>query len=127
MLLRQWAHGIVLSMLFPEHAKEAGYRQPDKESNVHHYQRYELDYHDDLPVVRIAFGLITAHALSKGHKPATEAQIEATRLAFQAAGIGMRDEVTCDYADMPLSKALSALREDTTPVEAHELPPLDEV
>lgn len=114
-LLRKWCHGIVLSILFPDHAKSAGYRQPDRESNVYHYQRYELDHHNDLPVVRIAFGVMTANALSKGYKPATEAQIQGARLAFSAVGLGMRDEVSCDYRDMPLAKALEALREDESP------------
>lgn len=120
-LLQQWCHGIVLALLFPEHAKAAGYRQPDRDSCVFHYQRYELDYHDDLPVVRIAFGVLSSNAMSKGYKPATEAQVTGARLAFKAVGVGMRDEVSCDYRDMPLSKALEDLLVDRTPEEPHEL------
>lgn len=124
-LTEKWRHGTVLAMLHPELAREQGYRQPDKESSEFLYQRFELDNYRQLDAVRIAFGMMTAVAVSKGYRPATAAQIQATAACLKAAGIGMQDEVSLDYGDMTVRKALQKLEEDHTPSQPHELTPPD--
>lgn len=124
-LTEKWRHGTVLAMLHPELARKQGYRQPDKESSEFLYQRFELDNYRQLDVVRIAFGMMTAVAVSKGHRPATPVQVQATAACLKAAGIGMQDEVSLDYGDMTVRKALQKLEEDHTSAQPHELTPPD--
>lgn len=111
-LIQQWVHGMVCAMLFPDLAKESGYRQPDKESSVYHYQRFELDYHNQLPVIRIAFGMLTPVAVSKSKKAATPAQIDAARRCLLAAGRKMNDTVSAEFRDMTVANLLKELAKD---------------
>lgn len=108
----QWVHGMVCALLFPDLAKESGYRQPDKQSSVYHYQRFELDYHRELPVIRIAFGMMTPVAVSKSKKAATPAQIDAARRCLLVSGRKLNDTVSAEFRDMTVSALLKELAKD---------------
>lgn len=108
----QWVHGMVCSILFPDLAKESGYRQPDKRSSVYHYQRFELDYHNSLPVIRIAFGMMTPVCVSKSRKAATPSQIDAARRCLLVSGRKMNDTVSAEFRDMTVANLLKELAKD---------------
>ncbi len=115
-LLYPWWHGAVLALLYPDHAREAGYKMPNEvdELNVYEFQRFELDNHNLFPVVRICSSrILSPCTLDRGGKPVTEAQTEAVRLVFKALGMGARDPVTTDHKDMRVSDVWAFLRDDT--------------
>jgi hypothetical protein len=111
-LLHKWFHGIALAILFPELAKEKGYKPPnDENDNVFEFQRFELDHHDKMPVIRVCpFRMMSPISVNKGDAPATDAQIEALRLIFKACGIGPRDSVNTDVGDRTALKTYEVLR-----------------
>lgn len=110
-LTTQYAHGIVCAILFPDVAKAAGFAPPARgAANVYEYQRFELDHHDALPVVRIAFGMAGTY-LSKSKKAATPEQIDAARRCLLARGMNLNDDVTTDDDDVSVRRALKDLTE----------------
>lgn len=120
-LLNQWSHGIVRALLYPEHALASGYRQPDMDSNVYHYQRYDLDYQREMDVVRIAEGMMQGLNVDKGHKPCTPEQIEGARLALTNHVSDPSRTISCSYRDLTLPKLLQWLAEDHSPEAPCEL------
>ncbi len=110
-LTKQWTHGVLLAILFPEIAKEAGFEQPNEEYNVFKYQRFELDNHDKLPVVRVAFSLITDFYISKGKGPATKEQVESMVKIFKTTGTRMNASIQTDAGEMTAGMFLKALRD----------------
>ncbi len=109
-LTKQWAHGVLLAILFPEIAKEKGYEPPDEEYNVYKYQKFELDNHDTLPVVRVAFSLTTDFYISKGKAPATKAQVESMVKIFKVLGARMDASIQTDAGEMTARAFLKELR-----------------
>jgi len=108
-LRSRFYHGVLLAVLFPDVAHAQGYEPPMQgDANVYLYQRFELDNHRSLPVIRVAFGMMTPVNVSKGDQAATPAQIAALSKVFRACGIGLNDQVATDLRDMT---ARSALRE----------------
>lgn len=105
-LTRQYAHGLVCAILFPDIAKTAGFQPPAHgASSWHDYQRFELDYHESLPVIRVSHG----STVSTWGKGATPAQVDAYRRAMLANGLTLQDEVETDYRTMTLRAALKEL------------------
>lgn len=104
-LTKQWYHGVALAILFPDKAKAAGYLPPEEEPDVFHYQRFELDSHNDFPVIRICPSrMITPPSINKGKKPATKEQLEAIRAVFKVLGLKARDIVNTDYSDTTVAQ-----------------------
>lgn len=110
-LTEKWAHGVILAMLYPEAAKKCGYEPPDKDFNVFHYQRFELDNHNMFPVIRVAFSLVVDFYISKGENPATKKQIEAMVKIFKVTGTKMTASIQTDAGEMSARKFLKALRD----------------
>jgi hypothetical protein len=109
-LTMQHTHGMLLTLLFPEKAKEAGYAPPDEDSSVLEYQMFELDHKRTLPVVRIATGgLLGNYNISKSDEAATTAQIQAVSAYSLGQGIKLNDEVHLDCGEVTLRKALKFL------------------
>ena len=109
-LTKQWTHGTLLAILFPDMAKKAGYEPPDEDFNVFKYQRFELDNHDNFPVIRVAFGMISDFAISKGRAPATKEQIAAMVKIFKEMGRKMHETVQTDIGEMSAKDFLDQLR-----------------
>ena len=110
-LAKQWMHGAILAILFPDLAKKQGYEPPDEDCNVYEYQRFELDNHDKFPVIRVAFGILTDFSVSKGEQPATEFQIRAMSRIFKDCGKKMQDTIHTDYGEMTVRKFMTKLSE----------------
>ncbi len=109
-LMKQWTHGVLLAMLFPDVAKKMGYEPPDEDFNVFHYQRFELDNHDKFPVIRVAFSLITDFYISKGKVPATKEQVESIVKIFKVTGTKMNASIQTDAGEMSVRAFLKELR-----------------
>lgn len=121
-LTKKWAHGIVCAILFPEVAKARGYAPPAKgAADVFKYQRFELDHQDELPVIRIALGMMAPFNVSKGDKPATQAQIDGLRAVLKCHGKSLSDEINTNYGDVTVRKLLRDMERDDTPGEARVL------
>ena len=109
-LHKQWYHGIALAVLFPEKAKESGLESPEEEPDVFKYQRFELDHHNDFPVIRVCpFRMTTPCSINKGNKPATKAQIESLRAIFKILGLKARDMVNTDFCDCTVAQCYEML------------------
>lgn len=111
-LIKQWCHGMICAMLFPELAAAQGYRQPDKLSSVYHYQRFELDNQGELPLVRIAYGMMTPINVSKGRKAATPIQMDATRRCLLEGGATLQSTIACNLRDMTMRELLKRLSKE---------------
>lgn len=114
-LHRQWWHGAVLCLLFPEEAKQAGYIMPDEpdEVNVFEFQKFELDNHDHFPVIRVCpTRMMGPPSFDRGCKPVTEAQMVALRLVVAEMGLRMNDEVSTDHKDMTVRKLYEYMQKD---------------
>ena len=109
-LTQKWAHGVLLAILFPDLAKECGYKPPDREFNVFHYQRFELDNHDKFPVIRVAFSLVVDFYISKGEGAATKEQIASMVKIFKVTATSMTATIITDAGEMSARKFLDALR-----------------
>ena len=110
-LIKQYTHGVLLAILFPEKAKEMGYVPPDEDYDVFYYQRFELDTHDDLPVIRVAFGMLHSFAVSYGKEcPTTKEQDQAMVKIFREKNIKMRDEIHTDKGDCTAGAFMKELR-----------------
>ena len=109
-LTRQYTHGVILAMLYPEEAAEAGYDPVDEDYNVFEYQAFELDNHERFPVVRIALGMMYSFNVSKGDMPATEAQINAVTKILKCQDKSLNDTCQTDTAEMTVRKMLELLR-----------------
>lgn len=109
-LTQRWAHGVLLAMLFPDVAKKCDYDPPDEDFNVFHYQRFELDNHDDFPVIRVAFSMTVDFYISKGTGPATKEQIAAMVKIFKVIGSKMTARIMSDAGEMSAKDFMDALR-----------------
>lgn len=110
-LTKRWTHGVVLALLYPDVAKKCGYKPPDEDFNVFHYQRFELDNHSTFPVVRVAFSLVVDFYISKGDNAATKEQIEAMIKIFKVTATKMTASIQTDAGEMSARKFLDALRD----------------
>lgn len=110
-LTKQYAHGMVCALLFPKVAAQAGYGAPYEDASVHHYQRFELDFQEHLPVVRIA-NSIGGKYISRGDAPCPPAQIDAVRRALIADGMGLNHLVTGQCGNVSMRAMLKELAED---------------
>lgn len=121
-LTRQWAHGILCAILFPDVAKEAGYVLPAKgAADAFEYQRFEIDNQAKLPVIRISMGFMSPFNISKNYKPAPHAQLNGLRAVLKAHGKSLSDEVNTNYGDVTVRKLLRDMERDDTPEDAHDL------
>lgn len=114
-LLRKWWHGAMLALLYPEKAKEAGYVIPDApdDVDVYEFQRFELDNHDLLPVIRICPGrVIGPLSLDRGCDPSTPEQVAAVRLIFKELGKTGNNVVSTDHKDMTVREMFEKLTSD---------------
>ncbi len=114
-LLRQYWHGALLAMLYPEQAAQAGYQFPEDpdELNVYEFQRFELDNHDLFPVIRICPTRMSGPtSVDRGCSPSTPEQIQAVRLVMKELGLGAQDEVATDHRDMTVREMFDYLRSD---------------
>lgn len=106
-LYRDHTHGVILAILFPDLAKEKGYRPPTEDYDVSLYQRFEIDNGSSMPVVRIAHSkLMETCNISKGNFVCTEAQIQAVRACLNERNIKPHDLVHTDAGELTVKKAL---------------------
>ncbi len=63
-LLCQSCHGVILAIIHPMLAKEAGFEPPDRAANVFNYQRFELDTQEKIPSMRISKGMLHDFSIS---------------------------------------------------------------
>jgi hypothetical protein len=115
-LLRQWWHGALLALLFPDKAQEAGYEMPDDpdDLNVFDFQHFELDNHNLFPVIRICAGrLMGPTSIDRGCDPSTPEQIAAVRIVMKELGLSGNDEVSTDHKDMKVREMFDFLISDT--------------
>jgi len=110
----EYIHGMVSAILFPELAAKHGYRPPDTKSTWRDYQRFELSHGDEIPLVRIALGMIMYGTnISKQDAPCTPAQIEGTRrVLIDHLGLKLSEEVDTNLSKVTVRKALKWLAED---------------
>jgi hypothetical protein len=102
-LLRKWWHGAVLALLYPEDAAKAEYVLPDSadDVDVFEFQKFELDNHDQFPVIRICPGrLMGPTSIDRGRGPCTNEQIVAVRAIVKTLGLTAHDEVCTEHKDM---------------------------
>lgn len=114
-LLRQYWHGALLAMLYPEQAAQAGYEFPDcpDDLNVYEFQNFELDNHDLFPVIRICPSRISGPtSVDRGCSPSTPEQIQAVRLVMKELGLNGNDPVATDHRDMTVREMFDYLRSD---------------
>lgn len=112
-LLKRWYHGVALAILFPEVAKETGYEPPDEEPNVFHYQHFELDQHDKLPVIRVCPSrMLGPCSVNKSRKAATAAQVATLAKLLKMHGLKARDNVSTDEGDRTVQKCLEMMRHE---------------
>lgn len=114
-LLGRGLHGVIMAILYPEIASKHGYRQPDTSPVTMHYTGFQIEAGDQIPLVRVTFGFVTAVGIGKGYVPATPLQIDATRKVLLAAGVKPGDDIACSLKDLKLAGLLDWLTEDHTP------------
>ena len=107
-LTEQWAHGVVLSLLYPKEAEQHGVGTPGRDFDVFAYQRFELDHHDDLPVIRIS--MLGTLNISKSDAPASQKQIETLTQIFRACEVGLNETVQTDLRECTARAALKELQ-----------------
>lgn len=114
-LTDRWFHGVVLAVLYPDVAKEAGYPPPAREDgdvDVFLYQRFELDHGYKLPVLRVSHSIQTGTTMVSAGDPAcTEPQLAALVGAFGALGLRGNDTLTGEDDDMTVSQWVDYLRQ----------------
>jgi hypothetical protein len=111
----QYYHGIACAILFPELAKECGYPPPsERHSNVYEYQRFELDNHRILKVIRICgFRFASEYpSVNSSVYGATDKQIEAFRKVCKTEGWNMRTVFNTDHGDLKMTKTITELQTD---------------
>jgi hypothetical protein len=108
-LTKQSAHGLVIALLYPEFALKAGYEAPNRDPDVFHYQRFQLDDADALPVVSVSRYLTGVFNVSKGDKVISSKQRESLVKIFATEGVKMHDTINTDRGDMRASKAIEWL------------------
>ncbi len=105
-LRKQYYHGVVLALLYPEEREKQGFPVPVKRCiDVYNYQRFELDNHRSFPVIRVAFGLLGI-TVSKGKAGCSPEQVDALRKVFKRCKIALTDTITCEYSDVTARKCL---------------------
>lgn len=113
-LLRQFWHGAVMALLYPEFAREKGFELPKLVEDLHPqvFQTLELDHGRELPVIRVcATRMITTPlSVSWGDRPATEAQIDALRLLFLSLKKKANDIVSTNNRDMKIKDLFQVIR-----------------
>lgn len=114
-LMRQWWHGAVIAILFPEEVEKHGIGVPNGDPadlNVFAYQRFEFDVCRKIPVIRIAIGAMlgTTH-FSKGDAPATAEQIVAVQACAKALGYSGRDKINTERGELTVAQIIERLRE----------------
>lgn len=108
-LRKQYAHGIICAILFPETAIKHGIGAPAKgAANVFEYQRFEIDCQHELPVIRISSGWSGVN-ISKGRKKATPQQIDSTRRCLLAAGLSLADDVETEEGQCTMRSLMKRL------------------
>lgn len=115
-LLRQWWHGALLALLYPDEAKQAGYKMPEdpRDVNVYEFQRFELDNHSHFPVIRICPGrMLSGVSLDRGCDPSTPEQVEAVRLVLKSVGLTANDQIVTDHRDIKVRNLWDFLINDT--------------
>jgi hypothetical protein len=114
-LTERWFHGVVLAVLYPEVAKEAGFAPPVREDgdvDVFLYQRFELDHGHKLPVLRVSHSLQTGTTMvSAGNPACTEPQLAALVGALRALGLRANDTLTGEEDDMTVTQWVDYLRQ----------------
>jgi hypothetical protein len=114
-LTYRWFHGVVLAILYPEVAKEAGYPPPVREDgdvDVFLYQRFELDHGYKLPVLRVSHSMQTGTTMvSAGNPACTEPQLAALVGALAALGLRGKDTLTGEEDDMTVTQWVDYLRQ----------------
>ena len=115
-LLYRWRHGVITALLYPQLAEEKGFGVPvgaAREIDVFHYQNFEHEVANDLPIIRIATSaMLGGIYLSKGQLPASDAQIESVRLALAASGLTGSDTLTGEEGDLTVAQVLQELRQE---------------
>ena len=122
-LLRQWWHGAVMAMLYPDHLKEFRLDAEDEDGNVipgtgtvleipetpddlnvFDFQKFEHAYHSKLPVVRICpTRMMSPPSVDLPEDGCTPVQAEALRVVLvEILGMDLRDEVAMDHSDVPV-------------------------
>lgn len=109
-LTQQWTHGVILALLYPDIAEEQRIGIPGDDFDVFAYQRFELDNHERFPVIRVAFGMVSDFAISKGKGPATEKQCQAMAKILRMQDKGLNDKVQTDLREVTVRSALKWLR-----------------
>jgi len=111
----QWFHGVVCAILFPKLAREQGFgvpKHPIDEVDVFKFQRFELDNHHKLPVVRVCPSRMSGCSINKSDAPATEPQIKAMRRIFKALNFGYADTVHTDFRECTVMECYEMLKRD---------------
>lgn len=104
-LLRQYWHGAILALLYPQLAEEHGYTIPDDpdEVNVFTMQRFELDHGRSLPVIRICPSRIMGPmTIDCGIHGANDAQVVALRSIIAALGCDGNTTINMNHIDVKL-------------------------
>jgi len=112
-LTQKWVHGVILALLYPNVAAEAGYSQPDVDDlQVFHYQKFELDNHEKFPVIRISLGMMYPFNISKGDAPASVAQRQALVKILKCQDMSMQSMIQTDLHEMSARQYLKQLENE---------------
>lgn len=114
-LTKRYTHGVILALLYPKEAKEAGYDEVDEDYNVFTYQRFELDNHKRFPIVRVAMGMMFAFNVSKGIAAATAEQLSALTKILKMQYLNLNSKVETDLCEMPARKMLELMAKADEP------------
>lgn len=124
-IFKQYWHGVGLTLLFPEYAKEQGFQIPASVEDVEDYERkcdsgfprrgvfayqdFEIDHRRELPVLVVGYSFAAGLRVCKGCNPCNENQAAALRAVFHSQSLRARDTVITDSIDMPMCKAIDYL------------------
>jgi hypothetical protein len=121
-LTKQWCHGVVLAILYPELAAAEGYEPPTEDENRHievfKYQRFELDHSRTLPVIRVAQSqMIDEIMVSSSDIQPTELQLQALLAVLNLLGLRGTDSLSGDGHGRTVNDLMAQLRSPPAPFE----------
>jgi len=112
-LNRQYYHGVVCALLYPELAKahEVGLPERDDHS-VLAYQRFEHDLSDQMKVIRISISsMVGTTYFSKASKHhASDAQIQSVLACCKDLGYSGRQKIETEYGSQTVAQIIERLR-----------------
>ena len=100
-LTKQWCHGVILAIVFPELAKEKGYAVPDENYDVFKYQRFELDHSRETTVVRVSISAMSGQLnISKGKHKCDPSQCTALAAIIKEQGLSQGSTIQSDFSEI---------------------------